>query len=280
MTVKPNSSPCVWNLAWNFLMRNQNPLNLDKNTWLEIWVSAGLIWESLFLCFYVSMNIWPLPLSGFLVSTSCFHVNYYDFFYSSPSLSSIVAYQPAGDNSHSFEAMALLKSFGIFLGVFSGSFALGVATGVMTAFISFHRFHIVTSCTFLFLSSDRMIQQSLEQLLSGCLNMYISTSEFYLNQRNWCVMSFCVYLWGLRVDGGCVASLFLLLDFQFCSRDQVHEAEGLPPAGDGSLLPHVLEHFPVGGGLRVHRYAYTQHSATQYKQSVVLHLALTYDKNI
>ncbi|CAG5872207.1 unnamed protein product [Menidia menidia] len=52
--------------------------------------------------------------------------------------SSIVAYQPAGDNSHSFEAMALLKSFGIFLGVFSGSFALGVATGVMTAFISFY----------------------------------------------------------------------------------------------------------------------------------------------
>uniref|UniRef100_A0A672ZXE0 Sodium/hydrogen exchanger n=1 Tax=Sphaeramia orbicularis TaxID=375764 RepID=A0A672ZXE0_9TELE len=52
--------------------------------------------------------------------------------------SSIVAYQPAGDNSHSFEAMAMLKSFGIFLGVFSGSFALGVATGVMTALISFH----------------------------------------------------------------------------------------------------------------------------------------------
>ncbi|KAJ0061920.1 hypothetical protein NL108_014409, partial [Boleophthalmus pectinirostris] len=51
--------------------------------------------------------------------------------------SSIVAYQPAGDNSHSFEAMAMLKSFGVFLGVFSGSFALGVATGVVTAFISF-----------------------------------------------------------------------------------------------------------------------------------------------
>uniref|UniRef100_H3DLJ2 Sodium/hydrogen exchanger n=1 Tax=Tetraodon nigroviridis TaxID=99883 RepID=H3DLJ2_TETNG len=50
--------------------------------------------------------------------------------------SSIVAYQPAGDNSHSFEATALLKSFGIFLGVFSGSFALGVATGVMTALIT------------------------------------------------------------------------------------------------------------------------------------------------
>ncbi|CAK6957237.1 sodium/hydrogen exchanger 6-like [Scomber scombrus] len=50
--------------------------------------------------------------------------------------SSIVAYQPTGDNSHSFEAMALLKSFGIFLGVFSGSFALGVATGVMTALVT------------------------------------------------------------------------------------------------------------------------------------------------
>ncbi|KAM3842994.1 sodium/hydrogen exchanger 6-like [Diretmus argenteus] len=50
--------------------------------------------------------------------------------------SSIVAYQPTGDNSHSFEATALLKSFGVFLGVFSGSFALGVATGVMTAFVT------------------------------------------------------------------------------------------------------------------------------------------------
>lgn len=53
------------------------------------------------------------------------------------AVSSIVAYQPTGDNSHSFEAMAMLKSFGIFLGVFSGSFALGVATGVVTALISF-----------------------------------------------------------------------------------------------------------------------------------------------
>lgn len=50
---------------------------------------------------------------------------------------SIVAYQPTGDNSHTFEAMAMLKSFGIFLGVFSGSFALGVATGIVTALISF-----------------------------------------------------------------------------------------------------------------------------------------------
>ncbi|XP_056142215.1 sodium/hydrogen exchanger 6a [Lampris incognitus] len=50
--------------------------------------------------------------------------------------SSIVAYQPQGDNTHTFEVMAMLKSFGIFLGVFSGSFALGVATGVVTALVT------------------------------------------------------------------------------------------------------------------------------------------------
>ncbi|KAJ8347924.1 hypothetical protein SKAU_G00265130 [Synaphobranchus kaupii] len=51
--------------------------------------------------------------------------------------SSIVAYQPTGDNTHTFEVTAMLKSFGVFLGVFSGSFALGVVTGIMTALISF-----------------------------------------------------------------------------------------------------------------------------------------------
>ncbi|XP_063732110.1 LOW QUALITY PROTEIN: sodium/hydrogen exchanger 6a [Eleginops maclovinus] len=50
--------------------------------------------------------------------------------------SSIVAYQPQGDNSHTFEVMAMLKSFGMFIGVFSGSFALGVATGVVTALVT------------------------------------------------------------------------------------------------------------------------------------------------
>ncbi|XP_018588884.2 sodium/hydrogen exchanger 6a [Scleropages formosus] len=50
--------------------------------------------------------------------------------------SSIVAYQPTGDNSHTFEGMAVLKSFGMFLGVFSGSFALGVATGIVTALVT------------------------------------------------------------------------------------------------------------------------------------------------
>ncbi|CAL8365465.1 unnamed protein product [Lota lota] len=44
--------------------------------------------------------------------------------------SSIASYQPTGDNSHSFEAMAMLNSFGVFLVVFSGSFLLGVATGL------------------------------------------------------------------------------------------------------------------------------------------------------
>ncbi|KTF95056.1 hypothetical protein cypCar_00006770 [Cyprinus carpio] len=51
--------------------------------------------------------------------------------------SSIIAYQPEGDNTHTFEAMAMLKSFGIFLGVFSGSFALGVATGVLFELLNF-----------------------------------------------------------------------------------------------------------------------------------------------
>nr|XP_057931872.1 sodium/hydrogen exchanger 6-like [Doryrhamphus excisus] len=50
--------------------------------------------------------------------------------------SSIVAYQPEGDNSHTFEVMAMLKSFGMFLCIFSGSFALGVATGVVTALVT------------------------------------------------------------------------------------------------------------------------------------------------
>lgn len=52
-------------------------------------------------------------------------------------LRSILAYQPAGDNHHTFDASAMLKSVGVFLGVFSGSFALGVVTGVMTSLISF-----------------------------------------------------------------------------------------------------------------------------------------------
>uniref|UniRef100_A0A3B5AJ48 Sodium/hydrogen exchanger 6-like n=1 Tax=Stegastes partitus TaxID=144197 RepID=A0A3B5AJ48_9TELE len=65
--------------------------------------------------------------------------------------SSIVAYQPAGDNSHSFEAMAMLKSFGIFLGVFSGSFALGVATGVMT-FTKLRDFPLLETALFFLMS--------------------------------------------------------------------------------------------------------------------------------
>ncbi|KAM4738682.1 sodium/hydrogen exchanger 7 [Anableps anableps] len=51
--------------------------------------------------------------------------------------SSIVAYQPAGANTHMFDASAFFKSVGIFLGIFSGSFVMGAATGVVTALISF-----------------------------------------------------------------------------------------------------------------------------------------------
>jgi len=47
-----------------------------------------------------------------------------------------VAYQPAGDNSHTFDVTAMFKSIGIFLGIFSGSFAMGAATGVVTALVT------------------------------------------------------------------------------------------------------------------------------------------------
>ncbi|KAB5543173.1 hypothetical protein PHYPO_G00076150 [Pangasianodon hypophthalmus] len=50
--------------------------------------------------------------------------------------SSIIAYQPSGENSHSFDGGAMLTSLGVFLGVFSGSFMLGSATGVLTALLT------------------------------------------------------------------------------------------------------------------------------------------------
>ncbi|ELK08135.1 Sodium/hydrogen exchanger 6 [Pteropus alecto] len=61
--------------------------------------------------------------------------------------SSIVAYQPAGDNSHTFDVTAMFKSIGIFLGIFSGSFAMGAATGVVTALISLYLSFFVTKFT-------------------------------------------------------------------------------------------------------------------------------------
>nr|XP_033801633.1 sodium/hydrogen exchanger 6 [Geotrypetes seraphini] len=50
--------------------------------------------------------------------------------------SSIVAYQPAGDNSHTFDVTAMFKSIGNFLGIFSGSFAMGAVTGIVTALVT------------------------------------------------------------------------------------------------------------------------------------------------
>ncbi|KAF4078798.1 hypothetical protein AMELA_G00185590 [Ameiurus melas] len=65
--------------------------------------------------------------------------------------SSIMAYQPSGTNTHTFDASAFFKSVGIFLGIFSGSFAMGAVTGVVTALISFQhiinlRFSLVSEC--------------------------------------------------------------------------------------------------------------------------------------
>ncbi|KAF7701440.1 hypothetical protein HF521_002605 [Silurus meridionalis] len=50
--------------------------------------------------------------------------------------SSIVAYQPSGESTHSFDGEAMLSSLCTFLGVFSGSFILGAATGIVTALLT------------------------------------------------------------------------------------------------------------------------------------------------
>ncbi|XP_039600656.1 sodium/hydrogen exchanger 7 isoform X1 [Polypterus senegalus] len=70
--------------------------------------------------------------------------------------SSIVAYQPTGENSHSFDAAAFFKSVGVFLGIFSGSFAMGAVTGVVTAlvtkFTKLHCFPLLETALFFLMS--------------------------------------------------------------------------------------------------------------------------------
>ncbi|CAH2223403.1 sodium hydrogen exchanger 7 isoform X1 [Pelobates cultripes] len=70
--------------------------------------------------------------------------------------SSIVAYQPTGDRSHTFDAAAFFKSVGVFVGIFSGSFAMGVCTGVATAlvtkFTKLHCFPLLETALFFLLS--------------------------------------------------------------------------------------------------------------------------------
>uniref|UniRef100_A0A672H9Z8 Sodium/hydrogen exchanger n=1 Tax=Salarias fasciatus TaxID=181472 RepID=A0A672H9Z8_SALFA len=62
--------------------------------------------------------------------------------------SSIVAYQPAGANTHMFDASAFFKSVGVFLGIFSGSFVMGAATGVVTL----HCFPLLETALFFLMS--------------------------------------------------------------------------------------------------------------------------------
>ncbi|XP_040855483.1 sodium/hydrogen exchanger 7 isoform X5 [Ochotona curzoniae] len=70
--------------------------------------------------------------------------------------SSIVAYQPAGLNTHAFDAAAFFKSVGIFLGIFSGSFTMGAVTGVVTAlvtkFTKLHCFPLLETALFFLMS--------------------------------------------------------------------------------------------------------------------------------
>uniref|UniRef100_A0A8C1EXC8 Sodium/hydrogen exchanger n=1 Tax=Cyprinus carpio carpio TaxID=630221 RepID=A0A8C1EXC8_CYPCA len=70
--------------------------------------------------------------------------------------SSIVAYQPSGANTHTFDASAFFKSVGIFLGIFSGSFAMGAVIGVVTAlvtkFTKLHCFPLLETALFFLMS--------------------------------------------------------------------------------------------------------------------------------
>lgn len=70
--------------------------------------------------------------------------------------SSIVAYQPRGSNTHTFDASAFFTSVGVFLGIFSGSFMMGAATGVVTAlvtkFTKLHCFPLLETALFFLMS--------------------------------------------------------------------------------------------------------------------------------
>ncbi|XP_030427263.1 sodium/hydrogen exchanger 7 isoform X3 [Gopherus evgoodei] len=70
--------------------------------------------------------------------------------------SSIVAYQPTGENTHAFDATAFFKSVGVFLGIFSGSFMMGAVTGVVTAlvtkFTKLHCFPLLETALFFLMS--------------------------------------------------------------------------------------------------------------------------------
>ncbi|KAG8508035.1 Sodium/hydrogen exchanger 7, partial [Galemys pyrenaicus] len=72
--------------------------------------------------------------------------------------SSIVAYQPAGLNTHAFDAAAFFKSVGIFLGIFSGSFTMGAVTDSsltgadVTKFTKLHCFPLLETALFFLMS--------------------------------------------------------------------------------------------------------------------------------
>ncbi|KFR05622.1 Sodium/hydrogen exchanger 7, partial [Nipponia nippon] len=62
--------------------------------------------------------------------------------------SSIVAYQPTGENTHAFDAAAFFKCVGVFLGIFSGSFMMGAVTG----FTKLHCFPLLETALFFLMS--------------------------------------------------------------------------------------------------------------------------------
>ncbi|NXO35923.1 SL9A6 protein, partial [Locustella ochotensis] len=94
--------------------------------------------------------------------------------------SSIVAYQPAGDNSHTFDVTAMFKSIGIFLGIFSGSFAMGAATGVVTALISFSLLQCLSKLSLTICNVTKFTKLREFPLLETGLFFLMSWSTFLL----------------------------------------------------------------------------------------------------
>ncbi|NWR17258.1 SL9A6 protein, partial [Emberiza fucata] len=105
--------------------------------------------------------------------------------------SSIVAYQPAGDNSHTFDVTAMFKSIGIFLGIFSGSFAMGAATGVVTALISFSLLQCLSKLSLTICNVTKFTKLREFPLLETGLFFLMSWSTFLLAEACVVAVLFC-----------------------------------------------------------------------------------------
>ncbi|NXQ01184.1 SL9A6 protein, partial [Vidua macroura] len=123
--------------------------------------------------------------------------------------SSIVAYQPAGDNSHTFDVTAMFKSIGIFLGIFSGSFAMGAATGVVTALISFSLLQCLSKLSLTICNVTKFTKLREFPLLETGLFFLMSWSTFLLAEA-------CGFTGKFQHNPACVVAVL------FCGITQAH----------------------------------------------------------